>query len=116
MPGAPAAPLPAPVDLTGEWLGDDGGRYQLRSIANELFWLGSNPTQAWAHVFHGARAPSGDYVGRWVDLPPGQSNGSGVLAVRVVSADTIAIVGNPTNFSGRRLQRASVAAGRTLIN
>ena len=50
-------------------------------------------------------------------VPPGTARNSGTLAVRVVGPEEIEIVGNPSNFTGRRLRRAGVvgAAGRSLL-
>jgi TonB family protein len=114
--GSGGMPAASPVDATGEWIDNEGGRYQVRMVANDLFWFGANAARASAHVFHGTLTATGDYVGRWVDVPPGTARNVGMLAVRVTGAVTIDIVGNPPGFMGRQLRRVTPSTGRTLLD
>ncbi|MES0372406.1 MAG: hypothetical protein ABUK11_09025 [Mariprofundaceae bacterium] len=71
-------------NLTGTWIGDDGGRYYLRQVGSTLYWYGekkpSNPM--WANVFHG-KLDDGNVKGRWADVPKGRTASSGKLRLKI---------------------------------
>ena len=103
-------PLSAPYDLTGEWTGDDGGKYQVRSVGAELFWFGRTDDGTQASIFHGTLQNPAQYRGRWADVPPGAERDSGVMTIRVAGPDRLEVVGETPGFEGRRWQRIMPAS------
>jgi hypothetical protein len=85
--GAPA------LNLSGTWLGNDGGVYYLRQSGGELWWAGFSAESPgglsdlhkgirFTNVFHGE--VSGNTVtGDWADVPRGQILNSGTLSLTV---------------------------------
>ena len=81
-PPPPPPPPPEPVNLTGVWNCNDGGKYYIRQLGNKIWWYGEqSPTNpAWSNVSHG------DIVGKelrldWADVPKGHIMGSGILVL-----------------------------------
>jgi TonB family protein len=106
----PAPPSAAPpLDLTGDWIGDDGGIYHIRTVGPEIFWFGRNEFGSWANVFHGTLSGLAAYTGRWADVPPGLSRNVGVITIRVLDANQLEMAGDPSNFTGRRWRRRGSA-------
>ena len=80
-----------PLNLTGTWLGDDGGVYYLRQIGNQLWWAGfSTATPAGAgdlhkglsftNVFQG-QITGNVATGEWADVPKGRILQNGTLTL-----------------------------------
>jgi hypothetical protein len=66
-------------DLSGAWMGDDGGVYYVRQRGNRIVWFGERGT-SWANVFVGTI--EGDRIhGQWVDVPKTSSARSGELTL-----------------------------------
>jgi hypothetical protein len=61
-----ALPSGEPLDLTGSWLGDDLGPYELRQFGDCLWWVGQNLT--YTYVLTGTLAPDFTITGRWATI------------------------------------------------
>ncbi len=94
------------ADLTGVWSGDDGGKYYLRQIGNEIWWFGeSSPTEpGWSNVAHGT-IKNNVIVLKWSDVPKGGTSGNGNLKLKVENQNKLTIFVNDGGFSGTVLTR-----------
>jgi hypothetical protein len=100
----------AAADLTGEWEGDDGGRYYLRQIDDRLYWYGeqSATDPAWANVFEG-RIGEGEVRGRWADVPKGRARGQGRLRLEIRRGGrALEALDKTGGFGGTRWTRAGL--------
>jgi hypothetical protein len=74
-------------NLTGLWVGDDGGNYYIRHTEDgEIWWLGvalESPTR-FSNVARGTIEGNSIQLD-WVDVPWGRTGGGGVLTLRVAS-------------------------------
>ena len=88
------------ASLTGVWHNSAGGTFYVRQLASEIWWYGSqSPTQpSWTNVANGFVVGNIVRV-RWVDVPQGQTRGSGMVAFRIVDANHMVIAENPDNFA-----------------
>lgn len=75
------------ADLTGMWQAENGLRYSLRQIGNELFWSMDDRPRV-ANIFSGT-IEGMTVTGRWVDMPGGQQVNSGTLTLRIESPDRL---------------------------
>lgn len=95
------------VNLTGTWIGDDGGRYYLRQVDSVLYWYGeqkpSNPM--WTNVFYGKL--DGDRIkGRWADVPKGRMGNAGKLRLKIKYNGNILVATEKTGgFGGSQWTR-----------
>jgi len=103
------------ADLSGTWIGDDGGRYYLRQVDSNIYWYGerevSNP--AWANVFYGKL--SGDRIeGRWADVPKGRTNSAGKLRLKIKHNGNILVATEKSGgFGGNQWTRDGYSSPRT---
>lgn len=100
-------PAVAVADLTGEWEGDDGGRYYLRQLGDRVYWYGERSARspAWANVFEG-RVRDGKVLGRWADVPKGRTMGQGKLRLDIGGGgDVLVAVDKTGGFGGSRWKR-----------
>lgn len=66
-------------DLSGAWLGDDGGIYYVRQRGNQIAWFGERGA-TWSNVFSGTL--EGDRIrGHWADVPKAGAGGAGDLTL-----------------------------------
>ncbi len=85
-------------NLSGKWIGDDGGTYFIgqngfpgTGVTPKIWWFGSNAlgeNAFFSNVFQGEMRggdPSGKYiiVGKWADVPMGKATGSGDMTLIV---------------------------------
>ena len=75
-------------DLSGKWIGNDGGRYYIREIGSVVWWFGFNTLsigEGFSNVFYGTRNGTNDpgLGGQWQDVPLGQTKGSGWLGIQI---------------------------------
>lgn len=104
--GGPVPPPPAAVNLTGRWACNDGGRYFLRQLSNELWWYGQSGDggATWSNVFHGQ--VKGDQVhGRWSDVPLGQIMNSGEMTLQIISNNNLRSKQKTGGFGGSEWTR-----------
>jgi hypothetical protein len=95
------------ADLTGTWVGDDGGLYYLRQIGDALWWLGMSGVggperdlgTGFTNVVRGRfRSPTA-IEADWADVPRGGKLNSGTLTLTVTQ----------TNTGGAAIRRAAAA-------
>ena len=77
-------------DLTGKWIGNDGGKYYIRQIDKTVWWFGFNTLsigEGFSNVFHGIRSGNGSgdptIFGQWQDVPLGGTKGSGSFDIQI---------------------------------
>jgi hypothetical protein len=101
VPMPPTKTLAAPLDLTGEWLANDGGTYTIKQSGTQLSWEGVSRDQgkSWSHTFNGD-IKDNFIVGRFFDHPPGRAKSSGNLKIRIVDANRLEMVVPSGNFGG----------------
>jgi hypothetical protein len=98
---------PAVLDLTGVWNCDDGGKYYIRQLGNDIWWYGEKDpnTPDWSNVMHGTL--SGNTItADWADVPKGNVMQSGTLTLNVVSSNEIAAIQKTGGFAGSSWTRA----------
>jgi hypothetical protein len=89
-------------DLTGTWMGNDGGTYYIRQIGDEIVWFGES--RLFSNVFFGRR--SGDTVaGDWADVPKGAILQSGTLTFIVDNPAVLTRTAETGGFGGSRWSR-----------
>jgi len=95
----PAAMYPQRgIDLTGFWQDNAGGKYEIRQVGNQLFWL-DDARPRYANVFHGTI--NGNIIhGTWADLPGGRTNHTGSLDLRIESNDRLTKIASSVYFGG----------------
>ena len=103
-------------NLTGVWLGDDGGTYYLRQVSEtgQIAWVGENPEaepsteghpgNSWSNVLIGQRIDR-RIDANWSDVPKGEINRAGHMHLEIESADLIRIVNKTGGFGGNEFHR-----------
>ncbi|MGG7056075.1 endonuclease/exonuclease/phosphatase family protein [Nitrosomonas sp. ANs5] len=100
------------ADLTGVWMGDDGGIYYIRHQGNDLVWFGELSGQ-FSNVFR-CTIPSGlpdniiirnSFSGLWTDVPKGRTGGNGTLVFQIRDAFTLLRLSVTGGFGGTRWDR-----------
>jgi hypothetical protein len=71
------------AQLTGVWQDDNGGCYKIRQTDNRIYW-GMDASPRAVNVFTGYLAGN-TITGTWIDIPGGNTMGSGTLSLRVES-------------------------------
>lgn len=109
-------------NLTGTWVGDDGGSYYLThdQETNEVVWYAESknakplnpfstpvtPARGWANVFWGDK--NGDRIeGLWADVPRGNTRGAGRMRIEVESRNCLNITSVTGGYGGRKLWRVN---------
>jgi hypothetical protein len=70
-------------DLTGIWSDENGSRYKVRQISEEIFWaVDASPRVI--NVFYGI-LEGNTIVGKWADLPESGFQNNGTLLLRIES-------------------------------
>jgi hypothetical protein len=104
-------------NLTGVWLGNDGGTYYIREVSEtgEIAWVGEHPQalptapgmmgRRWVNVFMGSKR--GRIIsGEWADVPKGEVEQEGTMSLFVTSEDRLTIIAKTGGFGGMRFVRA----------
>lgn len=96
------------ADLTGVWMGDDGGIYYIRQQGNDLVWFGELFGR-FSNVFR-CTIPSGLRAGSvvrgsWADVPKGGAGGNGTLSLQIRDAFTLIRQDATGGFGGTRWDR-----------
>ena len=77
---------PCVGDITGKWIGNDGGIYWIQQSRSRVSWFGASGLQegtAFTNVFQGWR--SGDTItGQWADVPLGKMMQQGEISFTCV--------------------------------
>ncbi len=91
----------AQADLTGMWNCDDGGKYYIRQLGNEIWWYGeANPdSSGWSNVMHGTI--SGNTInGKWADVPKGATQSDGTINLNIESNNRLNVIQKTGGFAG----------------
>ncbi|MEB3343971.1 hypothetical protein U6A24_00785 [Aquimarina gracilis] len=96
-------------DITGKWIGNDGGHYYIRQIGNRVIWFGEHSftsgRPAWANIAWGSRFYSQLWLD-WIDVPKGNTNSAGgILRGFVEEPNYISLGHNTGGFGGSKLWR-----------
>lgn len=105
--------LSAKSQLTGEWTDENGACYKIRQIENQVFWyMDSRPRVI--NVFMGYLAGN-TISGTWADVPGGNIQGSGTLALRVENQNRMVKIDQTGNYGGSVWTRGACSntAGNT---
>lgn len=93
------------INIEGVWNAEPmGGKYYIRQIGNEVFWLGEddemNPT--WSNIAYGII--NGDVITlTWVDVPKGSIMQSGKLVVKIESEKKMYLESQTGEYFGTNL-------------
>lgn len=104
-------------NLTGVWLGDDGGTYYIREVSStgEIAWVGEHPEavptapavpvgRRWVNVFMGQR--EGERItGEWTDVPKGEVNQDGEIDLQIMDENLLRIIRKTGGFGGNDFHR-----------
>lgn len=93
--------VPTPIDLTGVWNCDDGGKYYVRQLGTTVWWYGElNPnTPNWSNVMRGTI--SGNMINAdWTDVPKGYIMQNGNLVLQIVSNNQLVAISKTGGFAG----------------
>lgn len=105
LPERAEASCAAPPTINGEWRGDDGGTYVVRTVGNVVWWIGrsSDGGTTWQNVFRGIR--NGNLItGSWADVGSAVQN-AGTMTVRIRNTAALERVSETGGFGGGRWSR-----------
>jgi hypothetical protein len=103
------------VNLTGFWQDNSGGKYLVRQVGNQIYWVDDARPQ-YINAFHGT--VNGSAIrGQWADLPGGKTQHSGTLELHIESNDRLVRVDSGgTAFGGSVFVRTGSAAATAAAN
>jgi|GEM_PF-2044013 len=89
------------ADLTGTWIGNDGGKYYIRQLNNEVWWYGENsPTSpAWSNIAFG-NIMGNEIMLKWADVPKGRIMNAGTMTLEIISPNKIVARYKTGGFGG----------------
>ncbi|MDM7938800.1 MAG: hypothetical protein QUS07_00460 [Methanothrix sp.] len=96
-----AESTPAPMDLTGVWNCDDGGKYYVRQLGSAIWWYGENDAKnpSWSNVLRGTIG--GNVINaEWSDVPKGSVMSNGKLVLQIVSNKKMMATSKTGGFGG----------------
>lgn len=103
------------MDLTGRWNCNDGGKYYIRQLGNEIWWFGENSPTApsWSNVANG-KIYGNTLRLKWSDVPKGSIMNSGILVLDIISSSKMVAREKTGGFGGSEWSRegATVKSGR----
>ncbi|MBT6004553.1 MAG: hypothetical protein HOG79_02450, partial [Prolixibacteraceae bacterium] len=105
------------AQLTGIWQDDNGTRYSIRQIGNEIFWRMDGLPHV-INVFSGTIAGN-TITGEWADLPGGNKLGTGTIALKLETRDRMVRISKNDNYGASQWVRIPVfvePAGPTTQN
>lgn len=97
----PGGGTPAPMDLTGVWNCDDGGKYYVRQLGSAIWWYGENDPKnpSWSNVLRGTIG--GNVINaEWSDVPKGSIMSNGKLVLQIVSNNRLIATSKTGGFGG----------------
>ena len=96
-------PPPPAFNLTGIWKCNDGGKYYVRQVGSDVWWLGKSgdtePGANWTNVFHGQLAGA-LLNGNWADVPHGRIMSGGLMKIQVVNPNNFKAIDRSGGFGG----------------
>src|SRR5689334_8864084 len=96
------------IDVTGFWQDNAGGKYEIRQVGNQMFWL-DDARPRYVNVFHGTI--TGNTIhGTWADLPGGRTKHTGALDLRIESNDRLTKIASTVYFGGTVFTRTQGSA------
>ncbi|HBH86372.1 MAG TPA: hypothetical protein DDY17_02065 [Syntrophaceae bacterium] len=98
--------VPVAFNLNGLWKCNDGGKYYVRQIGNDVWWLGKSGDSgaSWTNVFHG-QVSGAQVNGSWSDVPHGRVMSGGVMVIQVVNANNFKAINRTGGFGGSNWTR-----------
>ncbi len=91
------------INLTGIWKGDDGGTYYIRSIGDDVWWLGisnRDDGKSFSNVLKGSIYENNKTItAEWSDIPRGANKYYGTLTLSVDSNNILQKI-NETSYEG----------------
>ena len=96
------------IDLTGFWVDNTGGKYEIRQIGNQIYWL-NDARPRYVNVYHGAISAN-TIRGTWADLPGGRTKHNGTLDLRIESNDRLTKIASSAYFGGTVLARTQATS------
>lgn len=97
---------PMSLNLIGIWSCDDGNKYYIRQIGNTLAWLGESSDRSRSSIAFG-RISGNTVTLSWMDVPKGDSMGSGSLTISLESNDKLTLIHETGGFSGTEWTRST---------
>jgi hypothetical protein len=93
-------------DLTGRWNCNDGGRYFLRLVGAEVWWVGMSGDggASWTNVFQG-RVEGNQVRGRWADVPHGRAASQGEMNLQIAGPNQLRATHRTGGFGGSEWNR-----------
>jgi len=94
-------------DLSGTWIGNDGGAYYIRQIDDRVWWLGMSGDEgrSWTNLFIGTLR-NDTIMGDWADTPRGATRNAGRMTLVVHDAGRVSAVERTGGFGGSEWTRA----------
>ena len=86
------------INLTGFWNDDSGGKYRIRQMGNQVWWVNEKLPEV-INVFRGTISGS-ILSGQWTDLPGGQLQNTGTLELKIVSGNRLEKVNSSAHYGG----------------
>ncbi|NTU50707.1 MAG: hypothetical protein HGA87_07550 [Desulfobulbaceae bacterium] len=99
------------VDLNGVWSCDDGGKYYIRQINNEVWWYGEQSPEnpSWSNVAHG-KIVGKKLVLDWADVPKGEIHQNGKLVLKINASTELEAESKTGGFGGSAWTKVSSAS------
>jgi hypothetical protein len=101
IPGTILGSTPTPINLTGIWNCDDGGRYYVRQLGTALWWFGEQDPNypSWSNVMRGT--VRGNMINaEWSDVPKGSIMQYGNLILQIASNNRLGALSKTGGFGG----------------
>ncbi|MEK0084025.1 hypothetical protein [Benzoatithermus flavus] len=88
-------------NLTGVWVGNDGGTYYVRQINQVVWWYGENALFApgFSNVAKG-EVSQGQVFLLWADVPKGRTSSNGALVLQIQSPTRLVALQRTGGFGG----------------
>jgi len=103
---------PQYADLTGVWRCNDGGKYYIRQLGNEIWWFGENSSTepTWSNVAYGNILGNTIRL-KWSDVPKGRIMNSGMMVLEIISSSKMVAKEKTGGFGGSEWTREGAVGG-----